>query len=279
MALTRRKFSFSLAAGLFGASGSFLPAAQPPPKGVFAKSWIVVDAVAGTVLGGLNADLRREVASTQKLMTGLLICERGGLRESITVQRSDTLVAPSRLGIKAGDKYPRVELLKALLLKSGNDLAHCLGREHSGSEANFAIRMTEMAKKLGMASSVFKNASGLPDSTQYSTARDMARLALRIHRHPDPAVRGVLLGITRMATGSFRFADGRTLQMTNTNKLLTRVPGCNGMKTGYTNAAGRCLVSSVARDGRLVIVVALGSDSKNIWNDSQLLLEWGLRRG
>lgn len=279
MALTRRKFSFSLAAGFLGASGASLPSAQPPPKGIFAKAWIVVDADAGTVLGSQNADIRREVASTQKLMTGLLICERGGLRDAITVQRSDTLVAPSRLGIKAGEKYARVELLKALLLKSGNDLAHCLGRDYAGSEAKFGEHMTARAQKLGMASSVFKNASGLPDSTQFSTARDMARLALYIHNHPNANVRGVLIGITRMATATFRFASGRVLQMTNTNKLLTRVPGCNGMKTGYTNAAGRCLVSSVSRDGRRVIVVALGSDSKNIWNDSQLLLEWGLRRG
>lgn len=278
MALTRRKFSFSLAAGFLGASGPLLHAAQPPPKGIFAKAWIVVDANLGTVLGSLNADSRREVASTQKLMTGLLICERGRLRDPVTVQRSDTLVAPTRFGIKAGEKYPRVELLKALLLKSGNDLAHCLGRDYAGSEAEFGKHMTVRARKLGMATSLFKNASGLPDSTQFSTARDMARLALYIHNHPDAAVRGVLLGITRMATATFRFANGRELQMTNTNKLLTRVPGCNGMKTGYTNAAGRCLVSSVARDGRRVIVVALGSDSKNIWNDSHLLLEWGLRR-
>lgn len=280
MELTRRKFSFSLAAALLGASEPLLTAAQAPPDGIFAKSWIVVDATgAGTVLGSHNADVRREVASTQKLMTALLICERGGLRDSITVQRSDTLVAPTRLGLKTGEKYARVELLKALLIKSGNDLAHCLGREYAGSEAEFGKHMTARARKQGMASTVFKNASGLPDSTQFSTARDMARLALGIHNHPNPSVRGVILGITRMATTTFRFASGRTLQMTNTNKLLTRIPGCNGMKTGYTNAAGRCLVSSLERDGRRVIVVALGSDSKNIWDDSQRLLEWGLRRG
>ena len=152
MPLTRRKFSLSLAAGFLGASGSFLPSAQPAPNGIFAKAWIVVDADAGTVLGSHNADIRREVASTQKLMTGLLVCERGGLRDLITVDRSDTLVAPSRLGIKTGEKYARVELLKALLLKSGNDLAHCLGREYAGSEAKFGEAMTARAKRLGMAS-------------------------------------------------------------------------------------------------------------------------------
>lgn len=279
MALTRRKFSLGVAAALFGGGTSSIFGAEPAPAGVFAKAWIVVDADAGTVLGSKNADVRREVASTQKLMTALLISERGGLRDLITVDRSDTLVAPTRLGIKTGEKYPRVELMKALLLKSGNDLAHCLGRDYAGSEAEFGRHMTARARKMGMASTVFKNASGLPDSTQYSTARDMARLALNIHNHPNRNVRGVILGITRMATSSFRFASGRTLQITNTNKLLTRIPGCNGMKTGYTNAAGRCLVSSVDREGRRVIVVALGSDSRNIWNDSQRLLEWGLRRG
>lgn len=252
--------------------------AEPPPV-VFGKAWIVVDAGTGVVIGSKNADQRRQVASTQKLMTALLVCERGGLTEAITVDKSDTLVAPSKLGIKTGEKYARVELLKALLMKSGNDLAHCLGREYAGSEAKFALQMTARAKKLGMSSSVFKNASGLPDTTQYSTARDMARLALYIHNHPDRNVRGVILGITRMAQATFRFGNGRILQMTNTNKLLTRVPGCTGMKTGYTNASGRCLVSSVSRNGRNVIVVVLGSDTQNIWNDSQRLLEWGLRRG
>jgi serine-type D-Ala-D-Ala carboxypeptidase (penicillin-binding protein 5/6) len=278
MAITRRSFPLHLAALFFGGSMVTALGAEPPPV-VFGKAWIVVDAGTGVVIGSKNADQRRQVASTQKLMTALLVCERGGLTEQITVAKSDTLVAPSKLGIKAGEKYSRVELLKALLMKSGNDLAHCLGREHSGSEADFAVQMSERALKLGMTNSKFKNASGLPDTTQYSTARDMARLALYIHNHPNRNVRGVILGITRMAQATFRFANGRTLQMTNTNKLLTRVPGCNGMKTGYTNASGRCLVSSVSRDGRNVIVVVLGSDTKNIWNDSQRLLEWGLRRG
>ena len=278
MQISRRSFSFKLAAGLLG--GSALPAfAAEPPPAIFGKSWIVVDSGTGTVLGSMNADQRRPVASTQKLLTALLICERGGLRDPITVQKSDTLVAPTRLGIKTGDKYPRVELLKALLVKSGNDLAHCLGRDYAGSEAAFGNHMTARAKRLGMASSQFKNASGLPDDAQFSTARDMARLALYIHNHPDPAVRAVILGITRMATTSFKFASGRTLQLTNTNKLLTLLPGCTGMKTGYTNEGGRCLVSSLSRNGRNLIAVVLRSDTAHIWKDSSSLLEWGLRRG
>lgn len=261
------------------AAGILPAAAEPePPPPVVAKAWIVVDADTMLPIGGENADQRRPVASTQKLLTALLVCERGGLTETITVDKSDTLVAPSKLGIQTGQKYRRVDLLKGLLIKSGNDLAHCLGRDHSGSEANFARNMTARARSLGMVTSQFRNASGLPDSEQFSTARDMARLAMYIHHHPDPKVRNVILGITRMAETTFSFANGRTVKMTNTNKLLTRLPGCNGMKTGYTNAGGKCLVSSVTRDGHTVIAVVLGSDSKNVWTSSQRLLEWGLRR-
>ena len=252
-------------------------AADAPPA-VTAKAWIVVDAANGNVLGQFNSEQRRPVASTQKLMTALIVCESGDINESIKVERSDTLVAPTKLGIKAGESYRRVDLLKALLVKSGNDIAHCLGRENAGSEAAFGEKMTARARRLGMNSSQFKNASGLPDPAQYSTARDMAKLALYIHRHPNQHVRSVILGITSMAETNFRFASGRNIKLTNTNRLLTRVPGCNGMKTGYTNLGGRCLVSSVTRDGRTIIAVVLGSDSKAIWGSSQRLLEWGLRK-
>ena len=238
-----------------------------------------MDADTGVVLGGLNADQRRPVASTQKLLTALLVCERGGLTEKITVAKSDTLVAPSKFGVQAGQQYSRVELLKVLLIKSGNDIAHCLGREYAGSEAEFARHMTDRARRLGMVNSQFKNASGLPDNAQFSTARDMARLALFIHNNRNPQVRGTILGITRMAEASFTFTTGRTVKMINTNKLLTRLPGCTGMKTGYTNAGGKCLISSVSRNGRHVIAVVLGSDSRSIWDDSQRILEWGLRKG
>ena len=115
----------------------------------------------------------------------------------------------------------------------------------------------------------------------------MARLALYIYRNgkvpgmPESNssdINRIILGITQLPSTPFRFADGRTETLTSTNKLLGRVPGCVGMKTGSTNASGRCLVSAVHRNGRNIIVVMLGSNSKVIWDDSQKLLEWGLRQ-
>jgi serine-type D-Ala-D-Ala carboxypeptidase (penicillin-binding protein 5/6) len=255
-------------------------AAIEPPPNVTAQSWILVDAGRAVVLGAKNADQRRPVASTQKLMTALLVVERGGLNDLVTVDRSDTLVAPTKVGLKTGQQIKRIELLKSLLIKSGNDIAHCLGRDHSGSEARFAEAMTRRARELRMMDTQFRNASGLPDPEQFSTARDMARLALFIYRSgeaPDKMLHRTIIGITRMPSMVLALPDGRKLTLTNTNRLLARVPGCNGMKTGYTNASGRCLISSVNRDGRHLIAVVLGSTSQAIWNDSQSILEWGLR--
>ena len=265
---------------------SSMRAGEPPPK-VLAGSWIVVDADKVAVLGASNPDQRRQVASTQKLMTALLVVEKGGLGGTVTVDASDAGVAPTRVGVKPGQQYKKIDLLRGMLVKSGNDLAHCLGRTHSGTEAAFAAAMTKRAKELRMSNTLFRNASGLPDPEQYSTARDMARLALYIYRNgnvsgmppsPSSEINRIILGITQLPSTPFRFSDGRTETLTSTNRLLGRVPGCVGMKTGSTNASGRCLISAVHRNNRNIIVVMLGSNSKVIWDDSQKLLEWGLRQ-
>jgi D-alanyl-D-alanine carboxypeptidase (penicillin-binding protein 5/6) len=124
---------------------------------------------------------------------------------------------------------------------------------------------------MGATSSNFVNPNGLPAEGQYSTARDMAIIAR--NAYANPAVRRIV------ATKSFefRFADGRVRELVNTNRVLRTASFCNGMKTGYTNAAGHCLVASGQENGRDVIAVVLGSNKSNVWNDSQKLLEWGLK--
>jgi len=246
--------------------------AQATPT-VRSRAAILVSADTGEVLLTHNADVRQPVASTQKLMTALLLVERGGLGEMMTIDRSDTLVAPTKLGLQAGHQYRRIDLMRALLVRSGNDVAHALGRDHSGSEAAFAEAMTARARRLGMVNSKFGNASGLPEPSQYSTARDMARLALYITRTQKCAP---IRETVKMQEFNFQFNNGKTTRLVNTNRLLQRLPGCNGMKTGYTNASGRCLVSSATRNGRTVIAVVLGASGDMIWTDSQNLLNWGL---
>jgi len=241
------------------------------PK-ISAKSAIVVDADTGRVLFEKNADTRRPVASTQKLLTSLLVIEAGKLDKSVTVQLSDTKVEPTKLGIKKGDIYTRRKLIQAMLVKSCNDVARCLARQHSGSEKAFAEVMTGRARNLGMAHSRFKNASGLPAKDQYSTARDMAKLGRAAYA--NPTIRDVI----RVPKLTFHFSDGREGTLNNTNKLLRRFPGCDGMKTGYTRASGRCLVASGTRYGRAVVVVVLGCNPSAIWRETSALLEHGLER-
>ena len=245
-----------------------MPEARPKskPPWIYAKAAIVIDANTGRTIYTKNADMRLPVASTQKLMTALLTIERGGLDEPMTVAKSDTWAEPSKLYLKAGHRYTRRQILGPMLVKSGNDAARFLARTHSGSEAEFGVAMTARAKQLGMHDTRFVNASGLTTAGQYSTARDMSKLALKAYRSP------VIRYYSRMQQIAFRHADGRNTTFKATNKLLGRSPYCNGLKTGYTRAAGRCLASSGTYQGRNVVIVVLGSNSKYIWNDSGSLL-------
>ena len=239
------------------------------PPLISAASAIVLDADSGQVLHQVNADDTRAVASTQKLLTALIIAESGNLDARVRVEHSDTLAEPSKLYLKEGDVYERGQLLQILLVKSMNDVARCLARDNAGSLEAFAGKMNAKARALGMTSSHFLNPNGLPMPGQYSTARDMARVAMAAYRN------GTIRGIVRLRTLNFRYADGRVRSFTNTNQVLKNFPLCNGMKTGYTEAAGHCLISSASYNGRDIISVVLG-DSKKVWADSYRLLAWGL---
>ncbi len=234
---------------------------------IYAQSAILIDARNGRTLYQKNADVQRQVASTQKLLTALIVAEKGGLDKMITIQPSDTKVEPTKLGVKAGEKYPRGVLLQAVLVKSTNDLAAAVARDYAGSVAAFAEHMNRVAKSLGAESSYFLNPHGLP-ARQYSTARDMARIAFRAYRNPD--LRRMML--TRNM--AFRFNSGRVTQLKTTNDLLDRSPAFTGMKTGYTVAAGRCLITSATINGREMILVQLGSKTKYIFDDAERLMRW-----
>ena len=243
--------------------------ANPPPK-IFGKSAIVIDAETGHVLYAKNADQRRPVASTQKLITALVSLDSGSLDDRITIQPVDTHCQQIKLGLRANETYTRGELLKALIVKSGNDVSRTLAREAAGSEEQFSAAMNRKARSLGMRHSNFVTSNGLPARGQYSTARDIA-IAARV-AYQNPRIRA--WANTKKFT--FRFSDGRTRTLENTNRVLGRVAYCNGLKTGTTNAAGRCLVSSGEYRGRETICVVLKSNSRHIWDDSENLLRWSL---
>lgn len=273
-------------------SASYQPAAQPQPPPVpvvmpvsgepmfaasrapwiHAASYILVDASSGTPIVSSNADTRRAVASTQKILTALVVLDAGNLDKPVRVMSSDVNVEPTRLGLKPGEVYTRRNLLYAFLIKSANDVANVLARDNAGSISAFAAKMNAKARSLGARSSNFRNPHGLTASGQYSTARDMARIAMTAYRN------ATIRDAVRRKHYTFRYASGRTVTLKNTNELLGSMPECNGMKTGYTAASGRCLISTAGRGGRAVILVQLGTKTQYIWDDGRTLMSWGLQR-
>jgi D-alanyl-D-alanine carboxypeptidase (penicillin-binding protein 5/6) len=238
---------------------------------IYARHAIMIDAQTGRTLYQKMADTPIPVASTQKLLTALLIAERGNLDGRLTVSPAATHVEPAKLYLRAGQTYPRRTLLAAMMVKSENDAAAALAIDHSGSMSAFAEAMNRKAWALGARHSRFVNSHGLP-AAQHSTARDMARIAYRAYREP------VLRRWMNSPSYTFFYADGRTKTLEATNKLLKRSSIYNGMKTGYTFAAGRCLISSASAGGREVILAQFGSKTDYIFNDAERLMQWGLGR-
>ena len=229
---------------------------------VSATAAVLMDADSGRLLYEKNGEKRMLIASTTKLMTALVALEQGGLQQEITVTGGH-MAEGSSMYLRPGEKLTLETLLYGLLLSSGNDAALAV-TECMGGAVPFVARMNEKAAELGMENTHFANPNGLDDEAHYSTAEDMAKLAAAAM--DDPVLR-------RVASTKTARIGGRTL--TNHNKLLSRVEGCVGLKTGYTRAAGRTLVSCAERDGvRLVAVTLQDGDD---WNDHASLYEQGFR--
>lgn len=227
-----------------------------------ASAAILMDAESGRVLYEQNADKKMLIASTTKIMTALVAIREGNLSDTVKVSRKAAYTEGSSMYLKEGETLTLETLLYGLMLCSGNDAAVAVAEHISGSEAGFAKRMNEMAASLGMKSTSFANPNGLDHEDHYSTARDMAVLA-RAAMENETLARIVS---TRTIT-----IGGRT--MTNHNKLLSYMDGCIGLKTGYTKAAGRTLVSCAEQNGQRLIAVTL--QDGNDWADHQALFAYG----
>ena len=227
-----------------------------------AASAILMDADSGRVLYEHNADRKMLIASTTKILTALVAIEEGDLHDSVKVSREAAYTEGSAMYLTEGETLTLETLLYGVLLCSGNDAAVAVAQHVGGSVKGFVALMNEKAQELGMEHSSFANPNGLDDEQHYSTARDMAKLA-----------RAALENETLMRIASTRSVTigGRT--MTNHNKLLHYVDGCLGLKTGYTKAAGRTLVSCAEKNGQRLIAVTL--QDGNDWADHQALYEYG----
>ncbi len=245
----------------------------PIPQ-VSAERVIVVDAASDEVLWEKNADKRGAIASTTKLLTALLVVEAGDLDKIITVEQSDTQCAPVRLGLKAGEQYTRRQLLTAVLVKSSNDIAQVLARDNAGSVEAFATKMNARCQQLGLQNSHYVNPHGLPSTNgdePYSTARDLSVIARACDKLPD------IRQIVKLTSYTFKWPSGKVTELANTNRVLRSTSYCDGMKTGYTNAAGYCLVASGERNGKRRIVIVLNDTEGGVWRDAQALLDWALK--
>lgn len=244
------------------------------------RSGVVVDWSARTVLWS-KADTRAvPIASLTKMMTVLLVVEalESGseltLTTPVTVTREAALVGGRQVWLDPRETFPVQDILRAALIHSANDAAFLLAQRLAGSEGGFVKRMQARAAALGLASFTFNNAHGLPDGpTQrenLGSAVELAYLAGRLLRYPKV----IEWTSTRVSFLEPR-VDGKKTQLVNTNRLVSRVPGVNGMKTGFTDKSGYCLVATCERQGRQVIVVATGcqksADRDQLVTD---LIEW-----
>jgi len=229
---------------------------------ISATAAVLMDVDSGRVLYAQNEDTKMLIASTTKIMTALVALENGDLNSTVKISAEAANTEGSSMYLKAGEKLTLETLLYGLMLCSGNDAAVAVAQGVAGSTDKFVKLMNEKAKELGMTHTSFANPNGLDDEKHYSTAKDMAVLACAAMNNETFA----RIVSTRTIT-----VGGRTL--TNHNKLLSYVDGCIGLKTGYTKAAGRTLVSCVRRNGQRLVAVTL--QDGNDWADHAALYDYG----
>ena len=236
-----------------------------PAAALSAEKGIVVDAVTGRVLFAKNPDKQALIASTTKIMTALIVCEKCNVLDRMRIPREAVGIEGSSMYLKEGEILTIQELLYGLMLSSGNDAAVALAIYCGGTVEGFAELMNDKAHVLGLKNTHFENPNGLDSPGHYSTARDLAVLAAYAMENP-----------IFYKTVSAKTVTVGNRHLRNHNKLLWQVEGADGVKTGFTRAAGRILVSSATRNGRRLICVTL--NDPNDWADHSALLQEGFSR-
>lgn len=258
---------------LIGASlaQAALPIPKPPSTG--AKSFIIQDYGSGNILAEKNSDVSVEPASITKLMTAYTIfneLQSGNiaLTDIVTISEKAWRTPGSRMFVEVGKQVAVEDLLQGMIVQSGNDATVALAEYVAGSEDSFAALMNKHAEEIGLTGSHFMNSTGLPDDNHYMTARDIAQLStLLIKNYPEY--------YKWYSQKEYTFND---ITQHNRNKLLWRDDSVDGLKTGHTDSAGWCLVTSAEKEGMRLITVVLGTNSDNARTDaSQALLNYGFR--
>ena len=234
-------------------------------EAVSARRAYVLDAVSGRELFARNEDQRSLIASTTKIMTALIICEQCNVLDRMRIPKEAVGIEGSSMYLKEGEVLTLQELLYGLMLSSGNDAAVALAIYCGGTVEGFAELMNDKARILGLTGTHFENPNGLDSPGHYSTARDLAVLAAYAMKNP----------IFYKTVSAKNVKVGERC-LTNHNKLLWKLEGADGVKTGFTKAAGRILVSSATRQGRRIIGVTI--DAPDDWNDHCQLLNDGFTR-
>ena len=243
-----------------------LPATPEPPE-LTATAWILVDAATEVTLASENPDEELAMASVTKLMTALVVRHHIDLEERIRISEEAADVGEAEVGLVAGEVWSVRDLLAAVLVRSGNDAAVALAQHVGGSVEGFAELMNAHAVELGLEHSHFMNPHGLDEEGHYTSARDLTVMAAAVLDDP------VLAQLSRTRLIRFKPAPtGADRVVGNTNRLLGTYPGVIGLKTGYTNEAGRVLVAAVEAEGRTFISVVLGSEDH--FADTSALLDY-----
>ena len=256
-----KRFYATAAAALLAAA-VFLPF---PAAAVSARNACVLDAVTGKILYEKNPDRQSLIASTTKIMTALVVCEQCNVLDRMRIPKEAVGIEGSSMYLKEGEILTIQELLYGLMLRSGNDAAVALAIYCGGTVEGFAELMNDKARNLGLRNTHFVNPNGLDAPDHYSTARDLSLLSAYAMENP--------VFYKTVSAKNIRIGER---YLTNHNKLLWRLEGADGVKTGYTRAAGRILVSSATRNERRIIAATI--DDGDDWNDHANLLNDGFSR-
>jgi len=250
-----------------GAPGVVL-AAAPEPISTHAKAAALIDVESGRLLYTFQGDQPMKIASLTKIMTAIVAIEHGKLSDMVKTSKRAAGREGSSIYLKLGEEMSLQNMLYGLMLRSGNDVATAIAEHVGGSEEGFVHMMNEKAQMLGMAHSQFMNPHGLDIEGHYSSANDMAKLTA--YALKNPTFKEIVKTKVKSAPNP---NDKWDYTWKNKNKMLTMYDGADGVKTGYTKQAFRCLVSSATRNGQQLAVVTLNDGDD--WVDHQKLLDWG----